>query len=65
MESPKRGLRFRDLRGKTPAFKKRTAIISCDLGFPRAQSLRSGPLRSKNAAFCVCVLKPTKPDSTF
>ena len=28
--------------------------------FPRGQGLRSGPLRSKNAAFCVCVLKPTK-----
>ena len=30
MESPKR-LRFRDLRSKALAFKKRIAIISCDL----------------------------------
>ena len=29
-------------------------------GFPRGQGLRLGRLRSKNAAFCVCVLKPTK-----
>ena len=31
MESPKRGLRFRDLRSKTLAFKKRIAIAFCDL----------------------------------
>ena len=32
MESqPQERLRFRDLRGKTPAFKKRNAIISCVL----------------------------------
>ena len=61
---PQERLRFRDLRSKTLAFKKRTAIVFCDLKtsqvFPRGQGVRSGPLRSKNAAFCVCVLKPTK-----
>ena len=62
MGKPPDRLRFRDLRGKTLAFKK----THCDYllrfrGFPWGQGLRSGPLRSKNAAFCVCVLKPTKP----
>ena len=28
-------------------------------GFPWCQGLRSGPLRSKNAAFCVCVVRST------
>ena len=28
--------------------------------FPRCQGLRLGRLRSKNAAFCVCVSKPAK-----
>ena len=28
---PQKRLRFRDLRGKTLAFKKRIAILSCDL----------------------------------
>ena len=31
MESPKRGCDFRALRSKTQAFKKRIAIVSCDL----------------------------------
>ena len=57
---PKR-LRFRDLRGKTLAFKKK----HCDYflpfrGFPQGQGWRSGPLRSNNAAFCVCVVKPSE-----
>ena len=29
---PQERLRFRDLRSKTLAFKKRIAIVSCDLG---------------------------------
>ena len=58
---PQERLRFRALRSKTLAFKKN----HCDhflrfKDFPRSQGLRLGPLRSKNAAFCVCVLKPTK-----
>ena len=58
---PQERLRFRDLRSKTLAFKN--ALRSLFLrfkDFPQGQGLRSGPLRSKNAAFCVCVLKPTK-----
>ena len=58
---PQERLRFRALRSKTLAFKKRIAIILLRFkDFPRGQGLRLGPLRSKNAAFCVCVLKPTK-----
>ena len=58
---PQERLRFRALRSKTLAFKKRIAIIFLQFkNFPRGQGLRLGPLRSKNAAFCVCVLKPTK-----
>ena len=34
--------------------------LRLERGFPRGQGLRSGPLRSKSAAFCVFVLKPTK-----
>ena len=56
---PQERLRFRALRGKTLAFKKRIAIVFCDLK-PRCQGLRLGRLRSKNAAFCVCVSKPAK-----
>ena len=60
MESPKRGC---DLG---PCVLKRCVQKThCDhflrfKDFPRGQGLRLGPLRSKNAAFCVCVLKPTK-----
>ena len=38
----------------------RRVLFFCDLKTSLGASLRSGPLRSKNAAFCVCVLKPTK-----
>ena len=58
---PQERLRFRALRSKTLAFKKRIAIIFLRFqDFPRGQGLRLGPLCSKNAAFCICVLKPTK-----
>ena len=61
---PQERLRFRALRGKTPALKKRIAIVFFFClrfkGFPRCQGLRSGRLRSKTAAFCVCVSKPAK-----
>ena len=61
MESPKRGCDLGPCVLQTLAFKKRIAISFCDLKTsPRGQGLRLGPLRSKNAAFCVCVLKPTK-----
>ena len=58
---PQERLRFRALRSKTLAFKK----THCDhflrfKDFPRCQGLRLGRLRSKNAAFCVCVSKPAK-----
>ena len=58
---PQERLRFRDLRSM---FQKRIALSSCDLEasfkVPSGQGLRSGPLRQKNASFCVCVLMPTK-----
>ena len=58
---PQVRLRFRELRGKTLAFQNRHCNYFLRFkGFPRGQGLRSGPLRSKNAAFCICVLKPTK-----
>ena len=59
---PQERLRFRALRGKTLAFKK----THCDFflrlkDFPRCQGLRSGrAMRSKNAAFCICISKPAK-----
>ena len=64
---PQERLRFRYLRSKTLAFKKSIAIGFLRFkDFPRRQGLRSGPLRSKNSALCVCVLKPTKcPMSAF
>ena len=44
---PQERLRFRDLRSKTLAFKKRIAIVFLRFkDFPRGQGLRSGPLRS-------------------
>ena len=60
MESPKRGC---DLG--TCVVKRWRSKTHCDYllrsrGFPRGQGSRSGPLRSENAAFCVCVLKPAK-----
>ena len=59
---PQERLRFRALRSKTLTFKQRVAIIFLRFqDFPRGQGLRLGPLCSKNAAFCVRVLKPTKP----
>ena len=61
-KAPRR-LRFRDLRSKTLAFKKALRSFLRFKDFPRGQGLRSGPLRSKNDAFCVCVLKPTKTKS--
>ena len=55
---PQKRLRFRDLRSKTLAFKKRIAIVLRFRGFPRGQGLRSGPLCSKNAAFAFAFLSP-------
>ena len=52
-------LRFRALRSKTLAFKKRIAIVRFK-DFPRCHGLRLGRLRSKHAASCVCVSKPAK-----
>ena len=62
MQSPKiERLQFRDLRGKTLALQKRIAIISCvsedSLG---ARACVQALCVQKNAAFRVCVLKPTK-----
>ena len=61
MESPKGGC---DL-GTCVVKRYSVQRTHCDYslrfrGFPRGQALRSGPLRSRNAAFCVCVLEPTK-----
>ena len=60
MESPKRGcdLGFCVLKCYRSKNTLRSFLLFKD--FPRGQSLRLGPLRSKNAAFCDCVLKPTK-----
>ena len=57
MESPKRGCDLGPCVLKRKAFKKRIAIVFFlrFRDFPRGQGLRLGPLRSKNAAFCVCV----------
>ena len=59
---PQERLQSRALRSKTLAFKKRIAMFLFlrFKDFPRGQGLRLGPLRSKNAVFCVCDLKPTK-----
>ena len=57
MESPKKRLRFRDLRSKTLAFKKRNAIAFCDLKTSLgARACVQVLCVQKNAAFCVCVL---------
>ena len=59
MESTKR-LRFRDLRGKTLAFEKRIAIISCVLEASlgaRACVQVLGVRKTQRFAFCV--LMPT------
>ena len=61
MESPKRGCDVGTCVVKRPCVQK----PHCDYvlqfgGSPWGQGLRSGPLRSKTAAFCVCVVKPTK-----
>ena len=63
---PQERLRFRALRGKTLAFKKCIAIVFFlrFKDFPRCQGLHLGRLRSKNAAFCVCVSEPAKFLST-
>ena len=69
MESPKIGCDLGPCVSKMLAFKKRIAITFLRFkDFPRGQGLRLGPLRSKSAAFCVGVLKPTKletPQKTF
>ena len=57
---PRERLRFRALRSKTSVQKTHCDHFWRFKDFPWGQSLRLGPLRSKNAAFCVCVLKPTK-----
>ena len=57
---PQERLRFRALRSKTLAFRNRSDHFLRFKDFPRGQGLRLGALRSQNAAFCVCVLKPTE-----
>ena len=60
---PQDRLRFRDLRGKTLAFKN----THCDYflrfrGFPRGHGLRSGPLRSKKTRrLAFAFLSPLRP----
>ena len=61
MESPKRGCDLGPCVVKNASVQK----THCDhflrfKDFPRCQVLRLGRLRSKNAAFCVCVSKPAK-----
>ena len=51
---PQQRLRFRDLRGKTLAFKKRMAITSCDLEVSLgARACIQVLCVQKTAAFCV------------
>ena len=60
---PQERLRFRALRSKTQCVQKNAFFCIIFLRFkdlPRGRGLRLGPLCSKNTAFCVCVLKPTK-----
>ena len=61
MESSQKRLRLMDLRSKTLAFKDRIAIVFCDLKTSLGPGLtfRSFAFK-KDAAFCVCILKPTK-----
>ena len=59
---PQERLRFRALRSKRLAFKKLIAIIFCNLKTSLgARACVQVLCVQKNAAFCVCVLKPTKP----
>ena len=45
---------------KCSEFKKRIANVFLQFrGFPQGQCLTAGPLHSKNAAFCVCIMKPS------
>ena len=60
MESPKRGCDLGPCVLKRWRSKKALRLFFAIQDFPRGQGLRSGPLFSKSAAFCVCVLKPTK-----
>ena len=58
---PQERLRFRDLRGKTQAFKKHIAIISCVLEASLGARVCVQVLCiKKNAAFCVFGLKPLR-----
>ena len=58
---PQERLRFRDLRGKPLAFKKRIAIILCVLeaSLGARACVQVLCVQNTHAAFCVCVLKPT------
>ena len=61
MESPKRGCNL-----GLCVVKRQRSKTHCDRfflrfkDFPQCQGLHLGRLRSKNAAFCVCVSKPAK-----
>ena len=45
---------------KTVAFERELRACPCDLETAWGQGFSSGPLHSKNAAFCVCIIEPTK-----
>ena len=60
MECPKRGCDLGTCVVKRYRSKNAFRLFLRFRGFSLGQGLRSGPLRSKGAAFCVCVLKPTK-----
>ena len=58
---PQEKLRFRDLRGKTLAFKKRIAILSCVLEVSLRRRVCVQVLAfEKRGILPFCVLKPTK-----
>ena len=63
MESPKKGCDLGPCVVKRKRSKSALPSFLRFKDFPRCQGLRSGclrALRSKNAAFCVCVSKPAK-----
>ena len=60
MESPKRGCDLGPCVVNASVQKTHCDRFLRFKDFPRCQGLRLGRLRSKNAAFCVCVSKPAK-----
>ena len=60
MESPKRDCNLGTCVVKRWRSKRHCHYFLQFRGFPQGQGLRSGRLRSRNAAFCVSIVQPTK-----